>query len=159
MHFNDSRGRIKLNTLSRIFFPRLLSPACSEASVCASWVSASALNQQRLCRATVLAKEPRARKGTTWRRFSKVTFRQDKLRNPWKWPVQPAYLQLDRENQSQVPQLAHTSVLHTVVGALHILSLIFPTALQEKYYCQKAGEVKKRQKKKKNQKTKQNREV
>ena len=53
-----------------------------------------------------------------------------------------------RKNQSQVPQLAHTSVLHTVVGALHILSLIFPTALQEKYYCQKAGEEKKKNQKK-----------
>ena len=52
-----------------------------------------------------------------------------------------------RKNQSQVPQLAHTSVLHTVVGALHILSLIFPTALQEKYYCQTAGEKKKKNKK------------
>ena len=68
MHFNDSREWIKLNTLSRIFF--LASshpPAPRRASVCASWVSAPALNR-RLCRATVLAKKPRARKGTKGRK-------------------------------------------------------------------------------------------
>lgn len=83
MHCNDSRERIKLNTLSLISFPRLLSPAFSAASVCAGWVSASVLCHP-VCRATAMVKERRARlglRGSFRNRSFKVTIQQDEVRN------------------------------------------------------------------------------
>lgn len=82
MHFNDSRERIKLNTLSRISFPCLLSPAFSRP-LCAPhslspWPAAPPL-QSRCC---PLAKEGRTGRGLrslSWCRSSKVRFQQDEV--------------------------------------------------------------------------------
>lgn len=83
MHFNDSGERIKLNTLSRISFPCLLSPAFSRP-LCAPrglspWPASPPL-QSRCC--PLANEEGRARRGlrsVSRRTSSKVTFQQDEV--------------------------------------------------------------------------------